>query len=85
MQQARNICRHVHGVDKEASLHAQYGADLDEYVYHACNEAGGGGGILCKQCKTNSAVVEMLQTRSGDEGMTAFVVCQKCRHRRHFG
>jgi DNA-directed RNA polymerase subunit M/transcription elongation factor TFIIS len=26
----------------------------------------------------------MLQTRSADEGMTAFVVCQKCHHRRHF-
>lgn len=82
MEQARDICRSVHGADKESVLHAQYGADLDEYVYHACSAEL--DGMLCTKCHANSAVVEMLQTRSADEGMTAFVVCQKCHHRRHF-
>ena len=74
----------MHGEDSEADLFLRYGTDLDEYIYHACREQSASVGLLCAKCHTKSAVIEMLQTRSGDEGMTAFVVCQKCAHRRHF-
>ena len=74
----------MHGEELEAKLHQQYGSDLDEYIYNACREQSGTRGLLCTKCQAKSAVVEMLQTRSADEGMTAFLVCQKCGHRRHF-
>jgi len=83
MQQARDICRDVHGAKKEADLYHTYSSDPDEYIYHACSVKS--GGLLCKHCRTKSATIEMLQTRSADEGMTAFVVCSACGHRRHFG
>ena len=84
MQQARDVCRSMHGEETEAKLYKQYGSDLDEYIYNACREHSGTCGLLCAKCQTKSAVVEMLQTRSADEGMTAFLVCQKCGHRRHY-
>ena len=82
MEQARDVCRKLHGLEKEKSLYNAHRNDMDEYIFHACNAQS--QAMLCQNCKTKSAVVEMLQTRSADEGMTAFIVCQNCSYRRHF-
>jgi DNA-directed RNA polymerase subunit M/transcription elongation factor TFIIS len=39
------------------------------------------GGMCCRKCKSHNLNVEMRQTRSADEGMTAFITCQQCGHR----
>lgn len=39
------------------------------------------GGMCCRKCKSHNLSVEMRQTRSADEGMTAFITCQQCGHR----
>ena len=82
MQHAREVCRNELGVKKEQSLWDAYGKDLDEYIYAACSAET--EGLWCAACKRHTAVVEMLQTRSADEGMTAFLVCQRCKARRRF-
>ena len=82
MQRAREICRAEFGHDKEKRLWDTHGHDLDEYIHAACSAEK--DGLWCARCKQNTAVIEMLQTRSADEGMTAFLVCQLCRARRRF-
>lgn len=39
------------------------------------------GGMRCRQCGSHDLHVEMRQTRSADEGMTAFITCAKCGHK----
>jgi DNA-directed RNA polymerase subunit M len=38
-------------------------------------------GVLCKFCKAAKVIVELKQTRSGDEGMTTFSRCTECGKR----
>ena len=82
MQQARHICRETRGHEIEAQLWQAHGKDLDEYIYHACGADGAAAGLRCHRCGQDRATIEMLQTRSADEGMTAFLVCSACLHRR---
>jgi len=35
-------------------------------------------GPPCIFCKSENTILRELQTRSGDEGMTLFVICQSC-------
>ena len=44
------------------------------------------GAFPCRnpKCKSNRCYFYQLQTRSGDEGMSTFVVCIKCKTRRKF-
>ncbi|CAF4219439.1 unnamed protein product, partial [Adineta steineri] len=37
--------------------------------------------IQCEQCKKNNCSYSELQTLSGDEPMTLFVLCRNCGHR----
>jgi len=80
MENARRVCKDIVGEQAEETLFEQHGHDVDEYIDRACNRPA--DGMRCAQCKTNSGRVEMLQTRSADEGMTAFFVCSKCGLRR---
>ncbi len=83
MQQARDVYRRLHGAEVEQKLFEKYGDDMDEYIHLACSNTD--RGIQCVQCKEMAGVVQLLQTRSADEGMTAYVVCTKCQYRRVFG
>jgi DNA-directed RNA polymerase subunit M/transcription elongation factor TFIIS len=38
------------------------------------------GGMRCRKCGSHDLVMVLRQTRSGDEGMTAFVTCKVCNH-----
>jgi len=76
MEHARRVCIGIVGKQAEETLFKQHGHDVDEYINRACSKPA--NGLRCKHCKTDSGRVEMLQTRSADEGMTAFFVCSKC-------
>ena len=38
----------------------------------------------CPKCKNRESWVEQKQTRAGDEPMTTFVTCVKCKHVQKF-
>ncbi len=38
-----------------------------------------------KKCLSDECYIHQMQTRSGDEGMTTYVTCTKCRTRYKFG
>ena len=84
MQAAREVCVRLRGSEQEAALHAEYGSDLDEYIYQACCGTATQG-LRCKKCRKLACTVQLLQTRSADEGMTAYLVCSACRHRACLG
>ena len=86
MDHVRHMCTSLHGQQKEQELFDQYGQDMDEYIEQTLNaqEEQGLQGLLCKSCKRYSCTIQLLQTRSADEGMTAFIVCGKCQFRRLF-
>ena len=80
MENARRVCKGMVGKQAEETLFEKHGSDADEYIDRACSRPS--AGLRCGRCKENSGRVEMLQTRSADEGMTAFFVCGKCGLRR---
>ena len=41
-------------------------------------------GLVCSRCHSNNTEYSCLQIRSGDEGMTTFVVCLNCKKRWKF-
>jgi len=83
MEHARNVCKNLHGIEAELVLYEQYKLDLDEYIHAACSTKK--RGLLCKACKRNTCAIIMLQTRSADEGMTAYLSCSACSHRARIG
>ena len=80
MDHARNICREHAGEAREHSIYTEHQGDLDAYVNAACEQPATSG-MRCRKCAKDNAVIELLQTRSADEGMTAFLVCRSCHHR----
>jgi transcription elongation factor S-II len=36
--------------------------------------------FTCPKCKHRDCVYHIMQIRSGDEGSTIFVMCNKCKH-----
>lgn len=85
MQLARDVCRQLYGPDQELKLWETYGADANEYIHHACSTDRHADGLECPYCHARTAVVEMLQTRSADEGMSAFLACKTCHKRKQIG
>ena len=82
MEHARRVLQQHIGTEEEEKVYQQCAHDLDEYIEVACSERA--NGLWCSRCKQNTAVVELLQTRSADEGMTAYLVCHKCNWRKVF-
>lgn len=82
MDHARHVLREHAGAEHEQKTYAAHASDLDAYINAACEAPT--SGLKCSRCKQHQAVVELLQTRSADEGMTAFVVCGACGYRRKF-
>lgn len=82
MEHARNVLREAVGNEKEAQIYRMHCDDFDAY----CNAAvqAPEAGLVCPACKQNTAAIELLQTRSADEGMTAYIVCQSCSYRRTY-
>ena len=78
MQTARNVFREHVGAEREAEVFKQHAHDLDSYIEAACSEPT--KGLLCKKCKKHSVIIELKQTRSADEGMTAYAKCLACYH-----
>jgi DNA-directed RNA polymerase subunit M/transcription elongation factor TFIIS len=78
------MCQELHGKARELQLFQQYGHDVDYYIEKSLQPPESGGGYTCKKCKGTQGVVQLLQTRSADEGMTAYIVCPECNHRRLF-
>ena len=76
----RKLASDVLGVTRERKLFEKYGDDVYEYVHHVTaaiwGDAGSGG--KCKKCGEKNVRVEMKQTRSADEGMTAICTCLTC-------
>jgi DNA-directed RNA polymerase subunit M/transcription elongation factor TFIIS len=60
--------------EKWNTLHVLQGLQLE--VPHDLR-----GGMQCRKCGSHDLNVEMRQTRSADEGMTAFITCAGCGHR----
>ena len=83
MERARNICTKLRGRQAEAILYEQFQHDLDEYIHAACSDTQ--RGIQCTACQRNTCSVQLLQTRSADEGMTAYLSCSSCSHRTILG
>lgn len=79
MDHARDICREQVGAARELSIHDRHADDLDAYINAACEQPA--AGICCRKCKQDDAVIELMQTRSADEGMTACLVCRACGYR----
>lgn len=79
----RERCKKLCGPQKEELLHQNYAHDLDEYIYMVLKEQNTHG-HKCAKCKGNECTIELMQTRSADEGMTAFILCPNCRHKRLF-
>ena len=82
MDCARAVLQQEIGTDKERELFRVHGNDVDAYINAACAHAD--DGMQCPSCKATTARIEMLQTRSADEGMTAFIVCTSCQYRATF-
>jgi DNA-directed RNA polymerase subunit RPC12/RpoP len=80
MQVAREICRELFGVERELVLFLRH-PDIDEYINAALS---GDDGYDCTKCKGTQCTVQLIQTRSADEGMTAYIVCPSCKHRRPY-
>ena len=82
MELARDVCRQLVGQERELDLWQCHQHDIDKYIHHACKLQAGSNGLQCWGCSSQSVVVQMLQTRSADEGMTAFLVCLACKRRK---
>ena len=82
MQHARNVLREAVGDEREAEIYSMHCNDFDAYC-HAAGQVPDAG-LVCPGCKRKTAAIELLQTRSADEGMTAYIVCQSCGHRRAY-
>ena len=80
MKKAREICRELYGPEREQALYDQY-RDLDEYIEASLSDQAG---YQCNNCNCNQCTVQLMQTRSADEGMTAYIVCPHCKQRRPF-
>ena len=76
MEHARHIYRIHVGAELEEKVYSEHKDDLDAYIHAACCKIP--VGVLCKGCGKHSAAIEMMQTRSADEGMSAFLVCKNC-------
>ena len=70
----------VLGAARERKLFQEHGHDVYAYVHHvtATIWGDGGSGSECKRCGAKTVAVEMKQTRSADEGMTAIFTCSTC-------
>ena len=82
MDHARHVLREYAGKEREQQIYLAHCNDLDAYINAACEAPV--QGLQCSRCKQYHAAIELLQTRSADEGMTAFVVCSTCGHRTKF-
>lgn len=78
----RNV-KQLRGSSEEQQLYDQYSSDVDEYIYMALSSHKLTG-YSCAKCKKQGCTVELLQTRSADEGMSAFLVCPHCSFKRLF-
>ena len=82
MELARAVLQCTIGGKAEAYVFQTHSTDLDAYIEAACSRPC--GGMRCPRCTEKSACIEMLQTRSADEGMTPFLVCTLCSYRSTF-
>jgi len=80
MDEARRTAKAKLGNEKEHQVFIETGFNMDEYIERVCNvlhphqPAGG----KCPHCHKHTVTVNLVQTRSGDEGMTAIAACESC-------
>jgi DNA-directed RNA polymerase subunit M/transcription elongation factor TFIIS len=82
MDRARAVLRLEIGDQAEANVFQAHATDVDAYIEAACSRPC--DGLPCPRCGERTAQIEMLQTRSADEGMTPYLVCTSCAHRAMF-
>lgn len=57
--------------------------EVRESALQRLQRLGGDSGTRCRRCKGTAVACEMKQTRSADEGMTAFYSCADCGAKWH--
>lgn len=72
--------------EHEKAVYGEYSKCKYAYVHRVVEHmfptsTGPARGIKCRRCKSTTATIELKQTRSADEGMTSFGVCNTCGNR----
>lgn len=80
MQHARHVFRQEAGPERELEVFKMHEKDIDAYIEAACSQPA--QGMVCLRCKKPQVIIELRQTRSADEGMTAYAKCRACNFER---
>ena len=78
MQNARKVASRHLSDQTELKIHETHGNNLDLYVQAVLTHIYGEtekDGALCKHCNQRTVTIQLVQTRSADEGMTAKATC----------
>ena len=83
MDQTRQRARRYLRADDEHGCFDACGGCVDLYIDLVMRATGSleQAGAKCRFCGKNTAVVQLLQTRAADEGMTAIATCNACKKR----
>ena len=84
MQIDRHYVADVVGTTNEQQLFNEHGNDVDCYVYEVLKSVfvkDENTGAKCAKCDKFAVVIQLKQTRSADEGMTAIGHCTNCGHK----
>jgi DNA-directed RNA polymerase subunit M/transcription elongation factor TFIIS len=76
VQRAQEVYRKI--MDKESSVAVGEGSDDDDSSTASSEDEEYNGMFTCMRCKSKKTTFYLLQTRSADEPMTAYITCISC-------